>query len=114
MFVAVAVTTPRFTPACNAAPVPMSVTLSSFGAFLSTVFKSVYRWCASAIPSTTAWAASLRSTRPTLASSVASDAYGKAARESAAAALRKPVIVTFDASPTPTRIVTGPLSAGTT
>ena len=41
MFVAVAITTPRFTPAVSAAPTPTIVTSESFVAFLSIVFKSV-------------------------------------------------------------------------
>jgi hypothetical protein len=41
MFVALAITCPRFTPLVVAAPVPTSETVASFGAFLSTVFKSV-------------------------------------------------------------------------
>ena len=41
MLVALAITCPRFTPLVVAVPVPTSETVASFGAFLSTVFKSV-------------------------------------------------------------------------
>ena len=114
ILVAVAITMPRFTPATSAAPAPTIVTSESLAAFLSTVFKSVYRCVARAIPSTTTWAAILRSILPALAKSVAKDGNPEAARASAAEAFRSVSVVSFAFSPMPTKIVIGPFSEGTT
>ena len=65
------------------------------------------------MPSTTTWAASLRSILPALAKSVASEPNPEAARASAAAALRSVSVVSFAFSPMPTKMVIAPLSAGT-